>query len=82
MSAFLDALEARLAKHPSEALAMWLEWAREYVEGFNPLSSTRRLGDLTAHAAILATPKVGEPDPDEEEWRQMGRRAAPTARTR
>lgn len=71
MSAFLDALEAHLAKVPSEPLATWLKWARQYVDGLDPFSPMR-MADLAAHAAILAVPKVGEPDRDEEEWRCLG----------
>jgi hypothetical protein len=71
--AFLDALEARLASHPSrEALQSWLQWARSYVQVFDPLSGAS-LGRLEAHAAILNEPQnEEEPDPDEQEWRDMG----------
>lgn len=74
MHAFLDAMEARLATHPSpEALTLWLDWARNYADALDPLSDVR-LARLQAEAeSIEYDPQdLGEPDPYEGDWREMG----------
>ncbi len=69
--AFLNALEARLAEVPSDALSKWLAWARGYAEELDPFSADK-MDDLEDHAAILAKPKRGKPEEDEMELRELG----------
>lgn len=71
MHGFLDALEAHLASAPSGALSKWLDWARDYAEALDPFSA-ENMADLEDHAAILAKPKRGKPDPEEMELRDLG----------
>ena len=70
MHGFLDALEAHLASAPSGALSKWLDWARDYAEELDPFSP-ENMADLEHHAAILAKPKRGKPDPEEQELRDL-----------
>ena len=71
---FLDAVDARAASDPSpDALRKWLEWARAYVNTFDPLSD-EGLEDLHAQAEAIEwnAEDDGERDPYEEDWRAMG----------
>ena len=71
MRAFLVALDLHLTTHPCEALATWADWARQHVDALDPFSAAN-LRDLEAHAAILAKPRRGRMEPDEEELRWLG----------
>ena len=74
LRAFLDAAETHIASESAPgALAAWLDWARAYVEDFDPLSSAS-LEELRAETEhLLSLPKDdGEGDEDEQEWRDMG----------
>lgn len=72
LRAFLDALEARLASHPSPgAMAKWLAWARSHAGTLDPLVGDGLAG-LADHAEILDAPIDEERHPNEQEWRYMG----------
>jgi hypothetical protein len=74
LRAFLDAAETHIASESAPgALAAWLDWARAYVEDFDPLSSAS-LEELRAETEhLLSLPKDdGDWDEDEQEWRDMG----------
>lgn len=71
MHAFIEALNLHLLDHPSEALAKWVDWARQHADDLDPFSALN-LHDLEAHAAILAKPKRGKMESDEEELRWLG----------
>ncbi len=73
MRDFLASLEACMPPESrSAAMGAWLDWARRYVDQFDPLSD-RGLADLRRNAEILVPDPVdGEPrDSDEQYWRDM-----------